>query len=137
MTSCARKSMPPRMIVMPGEGAVWPAIVRKGSVIVERGAAEVDHPADLEHDDPRTFRLDRCLERAGPVGVEIGDADDQRRRARPPSRQPSRQRPGTLRPALRQRRTRMPAGNDQQDSIHGASPCAGLDTCCPPRHPCL
>ena len=41
---------------MPGEGAVWPAMVRKGWSIVERGEAQVDHAADLEDDDARAAR---------------------------------------------------------------------------------
>ena len=32
-TSWVRMSMPPRIRVMPGDGAVWPAMVRKGSVM--------------------------------------------------------------------------------------------------------
>ena len=38
---------------MPGEGAVWPAMVRKGSVIFTC-LGEIDHAADLEHHDART-----------------------------------------------------------------------------------
>ena len=61
ITSCVTMSMPPRMNVMPGDGAVWPAMVRKGSRI-DACAAEVDHAADLEHDDARARRVHRRTE---------------------------------------------------------------------------
>ena len=46
------------MRVMPGGGAVWPAMVRNGSVMRSSCHAQVDDAADLEHDDARPRRGD-------------------------------------------------------------------------------
>ena len=50
-TSCVTMSMPPRINVMPGEGAVWPAMVMNGDSIFRACLLEIDHARQ-----PRTRR---------------------------------------------------------------------------------
>ena len=80
-TSWVAMSMPPRMKVMPGDGAVWPAMVRKGSAILS-----VLRPGRSRR-RPRTPRCAAPWPRiaaceAGAVAGQRGDADDLRRHHR-------------------------------------------------------
>jgi hypothetical protein len=54
LTSCVNTRRPPRTSGDAGEGAVAPAMVTNGSLSVEPRLVEVDDPADLEDDDPRS-----------------------------------------------------------------------------------
>ncbi len=76
MTSCVATSKPPRMKVMPGEGAVCPAMVRKGSRRRDGAQVEIYDATDFEDHDARTFALYGFEKRAGAFRRESGDAND-------------------------------------------------------------
>ena len=68
--------MPLRISVMPGDGAVWPAIVRNGFGDLDLVLREVDDAADFEHDDARAVRLERLEQRARAARRQRRDAHD-------------------------------------------------------------
>ena len=68
-------------IMMPGDGAVWPAIV-SAIVADHEVGGEADGARHFEHADARSRAVDAGLERARAAGVEVGDLDRRCRRGR-------------------------------------------------------
>ena len=68
--------MPVRISVMPGDGAVWPAIVRIRLGDLDLVLREVDDAADFEHDDARAVGFERCEQRARSARRQRRDAQD-------------------------------------------------------------
>ena len=62
--------------VMPGEGAVCPAMVRIRFGDFQFAQLQIDDAADFEHHDARALRFEGFYERTGAVSRERRDAND-------------------------------------------------------------